>query len=120
MIPTSTAEPSGAAPGQSAKLVVSRTLGTVVLALNGEIDGSGTPHLAAVLRDLIDGQGNLALVVDLGGARTLDHAAAEVLRTAARSLKRRGGCLALARPSVALAETLIAAELDDLVVDRRA
>lgn len=117
MIRTSTAEPSAAAPGQSAKLVVSRTLGTVVLALHGEIDGSGTPHLAAVLRDLIDGQGNLALVVDLGGVRGFDQAVAELLRTAARSLNRRGGCLALARPNVALAEALIAAELADLVVD---
>ncbi len=119
MIPSSTAQSAGAAPGQSTKLIVSRTLGTVVLALHGEIDGSGTAHLAAVLRDLIDGQGNLALVVDLGGARGVDQAVAEVLRTAARNLGRRGGCLALARPSVAFAEALIAAELDDLVVDPR-
>lgn len=117
MIPTATVQPPAASSGQSATLVVGRALGTVVLALHGEIDGSGPPYLGAVLHDLIDGQGNLALVVDLGGARGLDHSVVEVLRAAARSMNRRGGCLGLARPSEAVAKALTAADLADLVVD---
>ena len=116
MIPTATVQPA-APSGESPTLIVSRTFGTVVLALHGEIEGSGPPYLGAVLHDLIDGQGNLALVVDLGAARGLDHSVVEVLSAAARSMNRRGGWLRLARPSQAVTRALTAGELAHLTVD---
>lgn len=116
MTETARVQPAATSLVASSKLVVGRALGTVVLTLHGEIVGSGSPYLATVLDDLIDGQGNLAVVVDLGDLRRLDRSAVEVLATAARSIGRKGGRLALRRPSTDAAEVLAAAGLTGLVV----
>lgn len=100
-------------------LVVGRVLGTVVVALSGEIDGCTSSFLGAVLTDLIEGQGNQAVVVDLADLRRLDRSATEVLATAAHTSSRRRGRLALSRPSADVAKVLAAAGLAELVVDRR-
>ncbi|MGH9164286.1 MAG: STAS domain-containing protein [Acidimicrobiales bacterium] len=92
-------------------------LGTVVVSLHGEIDGSGSSYLAVVLDDLIEGQGNRAVVVDLGDLRRLDPSAVEVLAVAAHRIGRRGGRLRLSNASADLAVVLTTAGLAGLVDD---
>lgn len=100
----------------SSRLVVSRAHGTVVVSLHGDLDRSGLPYLAAVLDDLIEGQGNHRVTVDLGELRRMDRTAVEVLVVAAHKIGRRGGCLGLARPSADLVEVLTDAGLAGLVL----
>lgn len=100
----------------SSRLVVGRAHGTVVVSLYGDLDGSGSAYLAAVLDDLIEGQGNRSVMVDLGELRRIDRTAVEVLVVAAHHIGRRGGCLGLARPSADLAEVLAGAGLAGLVL----
>lgn len=111
-----TPPPATSAIGPS-PLVVGRTLGTVVVTVHGDLDGSISSYLSAVLGDLIEGQGNQAVVVDLPDMRRLDQAAVAALSTAAQSSDRGRGRLALRRPTAHVAEVLATAGLAGLVVD---
>ncbi len=97
-------------------LVVGREQGTVVVTLHGELDGSGSAYVAAILDDLIDGQGNLAVSVDLHRVRSIDRATVEALAVAAHQVGRHGGELSLARPIPAVREVLVATGLAGLIV----
>lgn len=46
-------------------MAVGRHMRTVIVTLHGNLDLSASVLLAGVPRDLIDGQGNMAVVVDL-------------------------------------------------------
>ncbi|MGI8776293.1 MAG: STAS domain-containing protein [Acidimicrobiales bacterium] len=46
-------------------MAIGRALGTVVVTAHGDLDDAGAANLERVLDDLIDGQGNLHVVVDL-------------------------------------------------------
>ncbi len=46
-------------------LVIGRALGTVVVTVRGELDAAAIARLERVLTDLIEGQGNLTVAVDL-------------------------------------------------------
>ncbi|MGH9164313.1 MAG: STAS domain-containing protein [Acidimicrobiales bacterium] len=80
------------------RIAVSRALGTAVVTVHGDLDGAGARLVAVVLDDLIDGQGNLAVVVDLHDARAPDASAVAVFTTAAEQAGRRGGALSLSDP----------------------
>jgi len=54
-----------ARPTPSLSLVVGRALGTVVVTVDGPLNLSSCQRLESLLIDLIDGQGNLAVAVDL-------------------------------------------------------
>lgn len=96
--------------------IVGRALGTVVVTLKGELDGSGSSYLAAILDDLIDGQGNLDVGIDLRSVGSIDHASVEALAVAGHQLARHGGQLSLARPIPAVREVLAATGLAGLIV----
>src|SRR4051794_4742841 len=49
-------------------LVIGRALGTVVVTVGGDLDATAIDRLERVLTDLIDGQGNLAVAIDLSRA----------------------------------------------------
>lgn len=89
MISTATSPPAESATSPS-PLIVSRTLGTVVVTLHGQVDGSISSLLAAVLRDLIEGQGNQSIVVDLSDLHRLHDSAVDVLLSAAHTSSWQG------------------------------
>ena len=92
-----------------------RFLGTVVVTLHGNVDLIKAAALADVLHDLIDGQGNLAVVVDLRDVPWVDGAGVGVLASAASRIETRGGELRLGGPGGAVAEALGLSGLGRLV-----
>ncbi len=96
-------------------IVIGRQLGTVVVAVHGEVDMSRAGRLAHILADLIDGQGNLSLVVDLHDATTSDPDSLSVFVEAAERARQRGGSVTLAEPPVHLGEALQLRGLDRFV-----
>jgi len=91
--------PSGAGAVSSgpAKLsfVVARASGTIVVTVKGILDVVGCGLLESVLIDLIEGQGNLAVTVDLAQA-VVEPNAFVLLLAAARRAHRYGATLNLA------------------------
>ena len=100
-----------------AGIVIGRYQGTVVVTVHGELCGYGAAHLGLMLADLIDGQGNLSLIVDLHDATVSagdsDHVS--VFADAARRARRRGGALTLGEPPAVLRADLRRRGLDYLV-----
>ncbi len=74
-----------------------RTDGTVVVDVAGELDLHTAPVLRARLLDVIEGQGNRFIAVDLAGVGFMDSTAIHVLVQALRLARERGGDLTLAR-----------------------
>lgn len=75
-------------------MAVGRALGTVVVTVHGNLGPEGSPLLATLLTDLIDGQGNRAVAVDLAQA-VVGQEALPVFIGAARQADRRGTRLIL-------------------------
>jgi anti-sigma B factor antagonist len=93
-------------------LAFSRTLGCVVVQIHGPLDVNHAQELDDRLADVIDGQGNRQLVLDLAGMTHVDSAGVGVLVGTLRKLQRRGGRLVLSAASSEVALTLEAAGLD--------
>ena len=74
-----------------------RTDGMVVVEVAGELDLHTAPVLRDRLLDVIDGQGNHFVTVDLGAVGFLDSTAVHVLVQALKRVRQRGGDLELAR-----------------------
>jgi anti-anti-sigma factor len=74
---------------------IRRSRGTVVVRLEGVVDTRTAKRLAAALTDLIAGQGNLAIAVDLGSIRRIATCGLQVLADAAADVERRGGRMSL-------------------------
>jgi anti-anti-sigma factor len=75
---------------------ISRAGGTVIVAIHGLLDLDAWARIDAVLRDLIDAQGNLDVVVDLSDMLDLGSDAVPVIVGAARQAHSHGGRLRLA------------------------
>lgn len=103
----------GSAPGGS--LAIGRFMGTVVVTLHGDLHRSASVRLAGVLRDLIDGQGNLAVVVDLADVGGIDRSGLDVLASAAGRMDKRGGALRVGGPTGAVFDALTLAGLAGLI-----
>jgi hypothetical protein len=56
----------------AADVVVGRYQGTVMVTVHGELDPPKVAHLRLLLTDLIEGQGNVAVIVDLQQATAAD------------------------------------------------
>lgn len=72
---TASAVTTGAtAPVRSGRfrIATSRDLDTVVVTVHGDLDVTGARHLGSVLADIIDGQDDLSVVVDLHDASAAD------------------------------------------------
>jgi anti-anti-sigma factor len=96
--PRATGNASGDRPeAQNGELaiVIGRSLGTVVVRLAGPMDALAATRRAATLDDLIDGQGNLGIAVDLTAVRRIAPSGLRVFSAAASDLERRGGRLSL-------------------------
>lgn len=73
--------PDGTAPHRPSwrGLVIERRSETVVVTIEGLVDGRGAEWLDAILRDLVEGQGNRSVTVDLAEAHVGDPAVVAVL-----------------------------------------
>lgn len=107
----------GTAAGRPARpgVIIGRFQRTVVVTVHGELDGPTAAHLGLVLADLIDGQGNLSLAVDLHDVTVTDVDRLTVLAEAAERARRRGGAITLGEPPAVLHQTLKDRGLDHLV-----
>lgn len=88
-----------ASPGEKLRarsgIVVSRFHGTVVVTIHGDLDGLRAGDLGYMLADLVDGQGNRSIIVDLHDATALDPRWLSVFTDAAARAARRGATLTL-------------------------
>lgn len=99
-------------PRSGFSVAVGRVLGVVVVTVHGTLGASGgCAQLEHVLEDLIDNQGNLAVVVDLQDLTRVDPDGLAVFRSAAASAATLGGDLILADPSDAVHRALDATGL---------
>jgi anti-anti-sigma factor len=94
--------------------VVGRGLGTVVVTVEGELDLAGCQLLESVLTDLIEGQGNLTVAVDLSKA-IVEPEALMVFVDAAHQARRVGTKFVLKEPPTETHEALRSGGFDDLV-----
>ena len=76
-------------------IVVGRFDGTVVVTVRGDLDGPRAVELDYVLGDLIDGQGNTSVILDVHDATASDPAWLSVFTDAAARAVRRGATLTL-------------------------
>lgn len=97
------------------RLAIARALGAVVVTVHGELDASTSVVLGRRLEDLIEGQGNLFVVVDLRGVVVSDAAGLDVLVKARRCMEERGGQFVLASPSTETEVALRAAGLAEAI-----
>jgi anti-anti-sigma factor len=77
---------------------VARRPGGVIVTVHGDLGLAGSIRIGAVLGDLIDGQGNLAVAVDLRQVTSVDSSALGVFTVAARLASRRGGQFSVVGP----------------------
>lgn len=98
-------------------IVIGRYRGTVVVTVRGDLDLARAAYLGPVLTDLIDGQGNLSLIVDLHDATATDAEHLLVFRDAAEQARRRGGAMTISEPPPALHDALRQWGLHHLVRD---
>ena len=83
---------------QPLRLDFVRDEATVVVRVVGEVDVAASPALREALVELIEGQGNLSIQLDLEHMTFLDSTGIGVLVGALRALRRKGGTLTLANP----------------------
>ena len=111
-------DPEANTPVQHFSIVIGRQLGTVVVTVHGDLDVARAGHLGNILADIIDGQGNLSVVVDLRDATTSDPDSLLVFTEAAERARRRGGTVLLNEPHPTLGEALQLRGLDHFVGTR--
>lgn len=102
--------------GLNFSLVFSRALGKVVVHVHGALDGDTAYELHDRLVDVIDGQGNLQLVLDLRGMTLIDSAGFSVLVDALARMRKNGGELVLSGATSTVADAFRNAVLDKLFV----
>ena len=105
--------------GSDFSLVFSRALGRVVVQVQGALDSDSAPALEDRLLDVIDGQGNRQVVLDLRRATAIDAAGLSVVADALERMDHYGGELLLSGPTSAVEERLRAAGLEEFFGSRR-
>jgi len=113
--PPPSPDPAVPARPDRSDIVIGRFQRAVVVTVHGELDCPRAAHLGFILADLIDGQGNLSLLVDLHDATATDADRVTVLAEAAERARRRGGAVTLSQPPALLHEALRNLGLDHLV-----
>jgi anti-sigma B factor antagonist len=78
----------------------------VVVALDGELDLATAPAVARALRDLIEDQGHLDVVLDLGAVTFIDSIGIRTVLDARSALCARRGRFTIVDPSAAVRRVL--------------
>jgi anti-sigma B factor antagonist len=91
---------------------ITRVLERAVVRVHGDVDLLTAPRLQRELADLIDGQGNLSVIVDLSGVTFLDSTGIHALIDARERMLRHGGDLILSSPTPSTLRTLEVCGLD--------
>ncbi len=86
-----------------------------MVTVHGELDVTRAAHLGSILSDLIDGQGNLSITVDLHDATASDADSLWVFSEAAERARRRGGTVRLNEPPAPLHQGLQLRGVDHFV-----
>ena len=102
-------------PAAPSSIVIRRFLGTVVVTVHGPLDITRAGQLGGILADLIDGQGNLSVTVDLHDATASDGDCLSVFVEAAERARRRGGRVRLNDPPEPIQEALQLRGVDQFV-----
>jgi anti-anti-sigma factor len=92
--------------GTSLSVAIRRHEHAVVVALAGVLDESAVGGLGRLLEDLIDGQGNLEVVIDGRGLRRADRTGTGILAAAAERARRHGGILMVV-PSESVRDAIV-------------
>lgn len=90
-------------------------MGTVVVTTHGLLDQDSGRALGNAILDLVDHQGNLAVVIDVADLQLSDHMCLVALAPAASAACRRGGRLCFADPTEALTRGLMLTGLAGMV-----
>lgn len=107
------------APEPALSYAVGRALGTVVVTVHGDIDLEGSEALERVLDDLVDGQGNRAVAVDLRKARILSDEALDVFYAIGHRARRRGTSFTVTAPADTDGPDVTRVEMADVIkIDR--
>jgi anti-anti-sigma factor len=93
-------------PDPAFALAIARAMGVVVVTAHGPLDAANGAVLKSVLADLIEGQGNMNVIVDLHDVAVVDPSSLGVLVASAASAASRGGGLTLSDPCEAVAADL--------------
>ncbi|CAA9220898.1 MAG: hypothetical protein AVDCRST_MAG10-658 [uncultured Acidimicrobiales bacterium] len=93
-------------------LVFGRALGKVVVSIHGPVDARTAPELRDRLRDVIDGQGNRHVVLDLRGTTLVDPVGLTAFVDAHKRMQRIAGELVFSGPSPDLIHAFRSADLD--------
>lgn len=83
---------------QRPSMSIERIGSKVIVSIRGSLDSEATPLFAHFIEDLIDGQGNLDVVIDLRDVPSVDPQTVDALAHAAHHMKSRGGSLVLSAP----------------------
>lgn len=102
------------ASGSEFSLVFGRALGKVVVSIHGPVDARTAPELRDRLVDLIDGQGNRHLVLDLSRMTLLDRNGLSVLVDAHKRMQRIAGELVFSGPRPDVVRAFESAGLDKI------
>ncbi len=92
-------------------LVFGRALGKVIVTIQGPVDAETAPELKDRLVDLIDGQGNRQVVLDLRGTTSIDCAGLSVLVDALKRIQKYAGEMVLSGPPGPVMDTLASSGL---------
>ena len=95
-------------------LIFGRALGKVVVGIRGPVDAHTAPELRHRLADLIDGQGNRNLVLDLSGMTHVDAAGLSVFVDAHKRMQRIAGQLVFSGPAPSVVGAFASAGLDKI------
>jgi anti-anti-sigma factor len=88
------------------RVTIGRVGATVVVTLQGVLDASATEWLERVLCDLVDGQGNQSVIVDLRSVERVEEAVLALLVAISGRAAGRGGRVALHGASPTVVEEL--------------
>jgi len=91
-------------------------MGTVVVTAHGRLDAATASRLDDTLSDLIDGQGNLTLDLDLYDADAVEFASLVVLVAWNAAVAGRGGVLSFADPNRSVIDALEDAGLGAAII----
>ena len=95
-------------------LVFGRALGKVIVCIHGSVDAKTAPELRHRLADLIDGQGNRQLVLELSATTHVDPAGLSVFVDAHKRMQRIAGELVFSSPPPKVLDAFRSSGLDKI------